>query len=311
MSVKIYDSKGREYGTGDEPGRTNERISEFFFAGVRVAVDLTSTPEVVAFFRANESDHGRAEQFYAVYRAEAPQSLFATFVDELRDEAGRVGLSIDTTPADMGVFERLRSTRSADLDDVEDARVVRHLLDGGRRVRFGVPSEERSVSLLKGFLGEKVARRGAVCDEAEAEALSSYDVVFEPGSYDDMTPIGETEDHIEEAREELKARLVDDKVNEIKSAVRTLRRETDVDDDEIRNRLQREVAVLSQSDGASGGGVASGDGVGTRDFTDGDDDGLLGSRTRVAVLAVVLALVLIAVGAGLWYLGYLPSSLPV
>jgi hypothetical protein len=310
MSVKIYDSKGREYGADDEQGRANERISEFFFAGVRVAVDLTSTPEVVAFFRANESDHGRAEQFYAVYRAEAPQSLFATFVDELDEEAERVGLSIDTTPADMGVFELLRSTRSADLDDVEDARVVRHLLDGGRRVRFGVSSEERAVSLLKGFLGTNTARRGAIGDEAEADALSSYDVVFEPGSYGDLTPVGETEDHVEDAREEMKARLVDEKVNEVKSAVRTLREETDATDDEIRNRLRREVAVLSQA-GTSSGGVASGGAGGAQGFGD-DDGGRLSDRAKKAIVAVVVAaLVLVVAAVVASRLGYVSLPLPL
>jgi hypothetical protein len=293
MTVKVYNSKGREYTSDGLGAGTNERIRDFFFANVRVAIDLRR-PEIAAFFRARESASGRSEQFYAVYRPNSARGMFGEFMDELERTASRLGLTLDTNASEMSLVKNISSTSVADIDDEFDLRAVDHLLKNGRRPRLGVNSERRALSLLTAFLQDGNASSGAISGQATADALGDYDVVFEPDARRDLVPLGDTERLLSEAKRQMEDQLVDEKVRTIKSDVRELKQNTSMDAGEIRSRLQREIPTL-KSPRSSGGGGGGGIDLDTGSLDTGSSSKLsIGGFDVPPIAAAAVAVVVLA-----------------
>jgi len=104
-NLVIYDSQGRDI--GDEKPEQNERIEQFFFDQVRLAIDKSGIGcEIVCFFRARESSASRSEQYYAVFSSGTDwEQARHEFEPKLRQRVeNEHDLSIVTTNKDTDVF---------------------------------------------------------------------------------------------------------------------------------------------------------------------------------------------------------------
>lgn len=122
--LRIYGSQGHPI--GDERAPPDDRIQDFFFDGVRLALDQTGgTVEAIVFFRARDSQASRSEQYYAEYKAqsvrEVARELYTELQTQLRDQHG---LELVTSTEDTTILRLLddasdsREPTSKDLDDV-------------------------------------------------------------------------------------------------------------------------------------------------------------------------------------------------
>ena len=103
--LEIYDSEGERV-LSDTRGYS-DRIADFFFGGVRLYIERKSrsTIELIAFFRARESEASRAEQYYAVYQADNHRDIFDNFSTELKTKVeDEEGMLLQTTSEDVAVF---------------------------------------------------------------------------------------------------------------------------------------------------------------------------------------------------------------
>ncbi|QRV15957.1 hypothetical protein JMJ58_03405 [Haloterrigena salifodinae] len=241
--LTIYDSHGNPYGDSGR-GHSNDRIEEFFFGGVKLYLDAGSRTELVVFFRARESNVGRAEQFYAVYTTRNTRNLFENFTSELRQRVEtEYGMSIETSSDDVRVYEALGGRNDSVPGSEFDHSVVSNLLQSGKRLRFGVSSASGALALCSKYL-QGLANRVAIADNTSIDALESCDLAVEVGTHRGLEPLGETSRLMDEQRRSMEGQLINEKVTTIKQEVDDLRTKTGKSDEQIRNRLKRQLSIF-------------------------------------------------------------------
>jgi len=244
-TVTIYDSEGKQYGTDQTPAERNERIQEFFFAGVRLSLNLSRGAEFIAFFRARESKTGRAEQYYAKYQTQTfDQDALIQFKTAVESRAAELGLTLDTAGQDVEVFRELDTTFGRPPGDDLDRKLIEQLLQQRRRIKVGVSSYPKALALL-GSLQLGHARQIAIADDGQKDVLSDYDLVIEHGPYQGIEPIGKTESHFEESQSQHEDEYINEKLQQITADVADIQEKTSVSQDELQRRLQRNLPVLS------------------------------------------------------------------
>jgi hypothetical protein len=190
MTLEIYNSQGKRFDT--EQPTVSSRIEDFFFAGVRLYVDLGREIELVAFFRARESKASRAEQYYAVYRTDSLHDLFGQFTATLREEIEDThGMLLETSSDDVQLFAGL-STEYAAPGSHSEHDTISTLLSEGKQLRFGVSTFDEALGLLQKYLDDP-ATRIAIAEDAGHESLDDCDLAIELGSDESLEPLGTTE----------------------------------------------------------------------------------------------------------------------
>lgn len=294
--LTIYDSHGNPYGESGR-GRPDERIENFFFGGVKLYLERGSQTELVVFFRARESNVGRSEQFYAVYKTRQTSNLFDQFKSDLRHRVeNEYGMSLETSSDDVAVYSALGTGSSSVPGTDFNHELISSLLRSGNRLRFGVSSPKKALALCSKYLQES-AQRVAIADSTDIDELANCDLAVEIGNHRGLEPLGDTQRLLDEQRRSMEGKLVNEKVSTIKGEIQDLRTKTSKSDTQIRNRIKREVSIFETPPPPS------------------SNDGPFGvlskvSRTqRIAagVIGVVLLISLVAIVAA----GLLGASLPI
>jgi len=191
--LKIYTSEGnRVY--SDVRG-SNDRISEFFFDGVRLYAEKKSRSEVelIVFFRASESEVSRAEQYYAVYQTDTHRDIFSQFTTKLKTKIeDEQKMSLQTTSEDVSVFNSLTRGQST-LQIPAEHEHIESLLREGKQLKFGVSSSTDAVKLVTKYL-DNPSQRLAIADDINISELEDCDLLIEIGGYEKFTSIGSTEE---------------------------------------------------------------------------------------------------------------------
>lgn len=189
--LEIYNSQGKRFDT--EQPEVSSRIENFFFGGVRLYVETGSEIELIAFFRARESKASRAEQYYAVYRTNTTTQLFDKFTAALREKMeDEHGMMLQTTSEDVQLFAGLATEYAAPGSHTEHDRIA-SLLSEGKRLRFGVSSNDDALGLLRKYL-DGAAGSIAIAEDASNEELNDCELVIELGSEERFEPLGDTEE---------------------------------------------------------------------------------------------------------------------
>jgi len=201
--LQIYDSQGSPI--RGEAGRDSERVKDFFFDGVRFAVDKNRN-EMFCFFRARDNDTARSEQYYAKYNYQS-RSEMNNIVSAVENRIeGEYGMTLDTDNDDTQFFELLSSSSSgrtpADMSTVED---VEQLLSGYHQAKLGVGSYSEAFGLFSKLFSNSGVNKIAVSDNATGSSVSSYDLVIEKGSHMGVEALGDTADELESLREQRRA----------------------------------------------------------------------------------------------------------
>lgn len=303
IHIDIYDSEGRPYGGGTR----DERVSEMFFADVRFAVeDQGREVECAFYFRARESAHGRAEQFFAVCRADSVEAFFRSLRSELESAASGHGLSVQRGE---GVLDTFEGVSMPSLDDFEH-RVALDRLNRGTDLGFGVYDESEALGLALAYYSEGV-RSVAVSGSSSTDSTSTpYRLLLRYGESGSFTPLDEqTKRAMEQGRQSMEGELVRNAVGDIEDAVRRVTSQTSVSSNELRRRVHERVPELKSPSGGVGGGgndFSLGD-----DSLGGSDDGKL-KDALIAVgagLAVLLVVAVVAV-AVTTFTGYAIPGVP-
>lgn len=240
-TLTIYDSHGNPYG---ESGRPDERIENFFFGGVKLYLERGTETELVVFFRARESNVGRAEQFYAVYKTRQTSNLFEQFKSDLRHRVeNEYGMSLETTSDDVAVYSELGTANSSVPGSDFNHELISSLLRSGKRLRFGVSSPRKALALCSKYL-QGSAQRVAVADNADIDELANCDLAVEVGNHRGLEPLGDTQRLMDEQRRSMEGKLVNEKISTIKGEIQDLRSKTSKSDTQIRNRIKREVSIF-------------------------------------------------------------------
>lgn len=292
-SLQIYDTKGNEYSPSGGTGRTNERVKELFYAGVRFAVESVGKTRVTAFFRARKTRDARSEQFYAEYTTRDASSLVADFNSALKNRVeSEWGYTIDDSSDEMGVFRAIKQNAASVPGSDQDRRVLREMIGSGAIVNVGVRDATNAVGLIQEMA--KDCSRAAITDSANTDSLSEFDLAIVTGRHSGIEPLGATEKRWEQTEESLRQQFIDEEVGRIEDAVHTLSRDHGLSSSEIRSRVTRRVPALKAPSSGSSGLASS---VGSN-----DDDGLITARMgKLAALGAVALLVLIGgvFGAGM------------
>lgn len=198
--LRIYDSQGQPI--RDESGRPNQTVKDFFFDGVRFAVDKNRN-EAYCFFRARENETARSEQYYAMYNYTSPSQL-ENIVSEVEARIeGEYGMALDRRNDDTRFFELLSSAESGrqpgDMSTVND---VEELLSDYRQAKLGVGSYGEAYYLFGELFDSNGVATVAVSENATGGSVSSYDLVIEQGDHFGLELLGETEEAVEELREQ-------------------------------------------------------------------------------------------------------------
>ncbi|MFP8952809.1 hypothetical protein ACLI4Z_07540 [Natrialbaceae archaeon A-arb3/5] len=241
--LTIYDSQGKSYeANGTE--RPKELIKNFFFGGVKLYAEFGSQTKLIVFFRAQESNTGRAEQYYAVYQTRASRNLFKQFKSDLRDRVEReYGMTIQTDAADVDLFTSLDQQHGRVPGTDFDHDLIPTLLNSGQRLRFGVSTTGNALGLFEKY-SQRPAQRIAIAENTGIEELDQCDLGIEIGDYSGLEPVGDTERKIQEGRRQMEGKFVQQKMSAIKQDINELRSHTTKSDRQLRNRLKREVSIL-------------------------------------------------------------------
>lgn len=203
--LTIYDSQGQQI--DDEAAPESERVKDFFFDGVRFAVDSVRR-EAVCFFRARDSTASRSEQYYAIYSyrnrnqlGDLPDRVESRVTDEY-------GMELDNSQDDTTIFEFIRNGRQmgrppGDFELRDDLQTV---AQQGVSLRLGVPSYEEAYALFQDWHDTETARRFVIADNAQSSNLDEYDVAVEPGAYSGLEPLGATASELDALRERRRQR---------------------------------------------------------------------------------------------------------
>lgn len=194
-TLEIYTSQGKRI--GDESGRSNGRIEDFFFDGVRLYLDTGRDPELTVFFRARESEAGRAEQYYAVYQTDTSTSLFERFERDLRQEVEEAQeMILETGSEDAQLVSML--TEDITVPGTDDQHgAISSILAERKPLRLQVPTEKAAFGLLRQYVASP-AEQFAIGDDTDTESMRDCDLAIEPGAEDGMEPLGDSVDLFEE-----------------------------------------------------------------------------------------------------------------
>jgi hypothetical protein len=198
--LTIYDSQGVPL-DAENSYSSDERIKEFFFQGVRFALDERKG-EAVVFFRARPSETARSEQYFAEFRYDTRQEL-GDLPDAVRRKVeDEEGMQLVTSEDDTTVFELLESDRSPSLTGVDYnlKNDLEELRENRNRLLLGTRSYEDAYTVLSDWLSTSVSRF-AIADRANSSVLEQYDVVVTPNSDQPLEPLHETEEQLESLRE--------------------------------------------------------------------------------------------------------------
>lgn len=241
-SLRVYDTRGNEHAPTGGDGRSNERVKDLFYDGVRLAIESGRERKFTMFFRARETRNARTEQFYAVYTTR--DGSMREFIGALRDRIeGEWGYTIDDSADDMSVFRALDAGRTSLPGSRQDRAVVEELIGSRQGGTVGVRDAENALGLVNEFMG--AYDRAAVADSPESSALSEFDLVVAPNGSSGIVPMGDTEDRWESTKESIRSRLIDEEIASINESVRTLSREHGLSSSEIRRRVGQRVPALS------------------------------------------------------------------
>lgn len=194
-TIELYDSQGNTLDGGT--GEHSQRIEDFFFDGVRLFVDTSNGYEVTLFFRARESEAGRAEQYYAVFASEKSTGLFERFDQALRHEVETNHEMILETSTDDAPFIPLLTAETSmpAVDDKQSS--ISSMLADGQQLTLGVPDPESAFALVKHYISSP-AHRFAIVDSIDDEMMLEYDLTVEHGPYSDVEALGDTTEAFEE-----------------------------------------------------------------------------------------------------------------
>ena len=200
--LTVYDSQGAPI-DAEAHGQVNERIKDFFFGGVRLALETVGNGyKLTAFFRARDSSASRSEQYYGVLETDDEQEIsnFSGIIeDHLQTEYGK---ELVTTKEDTTVFEELSGgTLLSAPGDQSTRNDIAELVNEGEQALVGVGSYEDATTLLQSFLGDLSNPRIAIAENAQSSTLSEYGLVIEKGSYTGLELLGDTDDRIEDMKE--------------------------------------------------------------------------------------------------------------
>ena len=286
-SLRVYDTKGNEHSPTGDAGRTNDRVKDLFYDGVRLAVETGRETTFTTFLRARETRNARTEQFYAVYTTR--DGSITEFMRALRDRVeSEWGYAIDDSADDMSVFRALDVGATSLPGSDRDRSVLTELVGSREGATVGVRDAEHALGLVSDLMGQY--DRAAIADSPESSALSAFDLVVTPDGSRGIAPLGDTEDRWESTKESLRSQHIDQEIASINDSVQTLSREYDLSSSEIRDRVTQRVPALSPP--RAGG-------------TRADSLASSGSSSRfdletLGKYAMIGALVLIVLLAGAW-----------
>ncbi|WP_281194053.1 collagen binding domain-containing protein [Halorubrum sp. F4] len=241
-SLRVYDTKGNEHSPTGEAGRSNERVKDLFYDGVRLAIETGRERKFTMFFRARETRNARTEQFYAVYTTR--DGSMREFIDALRDRIeSEWGYTIDDSADDMSVFRALDAGQTSLPGSTQDRAILEELIGSRQGGTVGVRDAEGALGLVNEFMG--TYNRAAVADSPESNALSDFDLVVAPNGSSGIVPVGGTEERWESTKESIRSRLIDEEIASINESVQTLSREHGLSSSEIRRRVSQRVPALS------------------------------------------------------------------
>ena len=286
-SLRVYDTKGNEHSPTGDAGRTNDRVKDLFYDGVRLAVETGRETTFTTFLRARETRNARTEQFYAVYTTR--DGSITEFMRALRDRVeSEWGYAIDDSADDMSVFRALDVGATSLPGSDRDRSVLTELVGSREGATVGVRDAEHALGLVSDLMGQY--DRAAIADSPESSALSAFDLVVTPDGSRGIAPLGDTEDRWESTKESLRSQHINQEIASINDSVQTLSREYGLSSSEIRDRVTQRVPALSPP--RAGG-------------TRADSLASSGSSSRfdletLGKYAMIGALVLIVLLAGAW-----------
>jgi len=204
-TLQIYDSQGQPI--HGEAGGENQQVKDFFFDGVRLAVDANRN-EMFCFFRARDNETARSEQYYAKYSYQT-RSEMGNIFDAVKSRIeGEYGMILDTENNDTRFFELLGSSNSGSVpNNSSDLDDVMTLLSEYQSARIGVGSYDEAYGLFGKLSRNADVNKVAVSDNATGRSLSAYDLVIEKGDYFGVELLGDTEEKVESLRERRRAAL--------------------------------------------------------------------------------------------------------
>ncbi|SMO71909.1 carboxypeptidase-like regulatory domain-containing protein [Halorubrum cibi] len=250
-SLRVYDTKGNEHSPTGGGGRSNERVKDLFYDGVRLTIESGRERKFTMFFRARETRNARTEQFYAVYTTR--DGAMREFIDALRDRIETEwGYTIDDSADDMSVFRAIDAGNTSMPGSDQDRAILEELIGSRQGGTVSVRDAESALGLVNEFMG--TYNRAAVADSPESNALSDFDLVVAPNGSSGVVPIGDTESRWESTKESMRSRLIDEEIASINESVQTLSREHGLSSSEIRRRVSQRVPALSAP--SSGGSTA-------------------------------------------------------
>jgi hypothetical protein len=214
--LTIYDSEGSP--VAETGARTNERIQDFFFDGVRLSVDTTGQGlEMVAFFRARDSQASRSEQYYAVFQSDSAADISRFGGMVTRRVEGELDKSLETSTDDTEVFRALRSVGGEEVTPPGDPNTRNDLVElvkEGTDVTVGVRTGKQALALIEDVLREQRRVKTAVAERTDGSSLRDYDLVVDVGQYQGLALLGNTEQALEDLRERRRQRLQPDYVED-------------------------------------------------------------------------------------------------
>jgi len=198
--LTIYDSQGAPI--ENETGPSNDRIQDFFFDGVRFAIDR-NRKEIVIFFRARDNKTSRSEQYYALFQY-STRSEIGTIVSAVEDRIeNKYNKFLDTSNEDTKFFELLSSNSSGVMPgDSSTLQDIKNLLADYKQVTLGVGKYSEAYELFSELWKNDGCNKIAVSENANGQSVSSHDLVIEKGNHNGLELIGDTKDEIEALREQ-------------------------------------------------------------------------------------------------------------
>ncbi|KAB1193149.1 hypothetical protein GJR96_06700 [Haloferax sp. MBLA0076] len=246
--LEIFDRFGNPV-TGDGP--TEDRYERFDRKEVLLYVETTgANPTLVCAFRAHDRPGGRSNRFYATFSGDDVDSLFVACRQAIEEQADELGWRLDTTSDNDRVhtFLALSEVSSDDVALGDQGEYVSHLLRTGRHADFETRDVRTGLAVVKQILQDERLRGSfAVGNNGRVPETDDALVVVTPGATgaSPLRPVGATESALESAREEWEERLADDRLAEmtetVTESVSELTQRTSLSDDDLRDRLVREV----------------------------------------------------------------------
>lgn len=199
IDLTIYDSQGQPL---DDPAAPkNERIANFFFDGVRLAIESMDSVRAYCFFRARESEGARLDQFYAEFEASSVSEIGNLKSAVEQKVSHEHEMILESSTEDATVFDLIdEASRLAPPGDRNTRDLIPKLIRRGERPRFAVGNYRDALALLIDVIRNGRVNKAAIADNAESAELSDYDIVIETGDHTGLVPLGSTEDAL--AREQ-------------------------------------------------------------------------------------------------------------